>query len=156
MELLHPKCAGLDVHKDIVVACIRIQQDRQAAFQVKTFGTTTQALLQLSSWLGENEVTHVAMEATGVYWKPVWHVLDGTFELVLANAMHIKSVPGRKTDVNDATWISEILAHGWIRSSFVAHRNSRYADTDADAQTVSARASAACAADPEDAGGRQS
>lgn len=76
-------------------------------------------LLQLSDWLSEYEVTHVAMEATGVYWKPVWHVLEGTFDLVLANAMHIKNVPGRKTDVNDATWISDILAHGLIRSSFV-------------------------------------
>jgi transposase len=119
VELLHPKCAGLDVHKDTVVACVRIQQGPQAAFHVETFGTTTLALLQLSDWLSQYEVTHVAMEATGVYWKPVWHVLDGTFELVLANAMHIKNVPGRKTDVNDATWISDILAHGLIRSSFV-------------------------------------
>src|SRR5580704_7371529 len=100
MEVLHARCAGLDVHKDSVVACVRIQQEPQAAHQVRTFGTTTKALLQLSDWLGEHDVTQVAMEATGIYWKPVWHVLDGTFELVLANAMHIKNVPGRKTDVN--------------------------------------------------------
>ena len=119
MELLHPRCAGLDVHKDSVVACIRIQQGPQAVHQVETFGTTTKSLLELSDWLSEHQVTHVAMEATGVYWKPVWHVLDGSFELVLANAMHIKNVPGRKTDINDATWISDITAHGLIRSSFV-------------------------------------
>ena len=119
MEVMHPKCAGLDVHKDSVVACIRIQQGPRATHQVKTFGTTTKALLELSDWLTEYSVTHVAMEATGVYWKPIWHVLDGSLELVLANAMHIKNVPGRKTDVNDATWIADLLAHGLIRSSFV-------------------------------------
>jgi transposase len=119
MEVLHPRCAGLDVHKDSVVACVRIQQESEVVRQVKTFGTATEALLQLSDWLSEHQVTDVAMEATGVYWKPVWHVLDGTFELVLANAMHIKNVPGRKTDVNDATWIADLLAHGLIRASFV-------------------------------------
>ena len=119
MELLNRKCAGLDVHKDSVVACIRIQEGPEAAHHVKTFGTTTKALLELSDWLSQHQVTHVAMEATGVYWKPVWHVLDGTVEQVLANAMHIKNVPGRKTDVNDATWISDLLAHGLIQSSFV-------------------------------------
>jgi len=119
MEVMHPRCAGLDVHKDSVVACIRIQGGPKTTHQVETFGTTTQALLRLSDWLSKHQVTQVAMEATGVYWKPVWHVLDGTFELVLANAMHIKNVPGRKTDVNDATWIADLLAHGLIRSSFV-------------------------------------
>lgn len=119
MEVLYGKCAGLDVHKDSVVACIRIQEGPQASYRIQTFGTTTQALLQLSEWLVEYSVTHVAMEATGVYWKPVWHILDGEFELVLANAMHIKNVPGRKTDVKDAQWISDLLAHGLIRSSFV-------------------------------------
>ena len=96
--MLHPRCAGLDVHKDTVVACTRIQGGPTARRRVETFGTTTTALLALSDWLGEQGVTHVAMEATGVYWKPVWHVLEGSFELVLANAMHIKNVPGRKTD----------------------------------------------------------
>jgi len=119
MEVLYGKCAGLDVHKDTVVACIRIHQGSEGELKVRTFGTTTRALLELSDWLSEHDVTHVAMEATGVYWKPVWHVLDGTFELVLANAMHIKNVPGRKTDVNDAQWIAELLAHGLIRASFV-------------------------------------
>jgi transposase len=86
---------------------------------VETFGTTTKALLKLHDWLTSHGVTCVAMEATGVYWKPVWHVLEDSFELVLANAAHIKNVPGRKTDVNDATWIADLLAHGLIRGSFV-------------------------------------
>lgn len=119
MEVLHPYCAGLDVHKDTVVACVRIQEGATTRRAVETFGTTTKALLALSDWLGEHGVTCVAMEATGVYWKPVWHVLEASFELVLANAMHIKNVPGRKTDVNDATWIADLLAHGLIRASFV-------------------------------------
>jgi len=119
MELLHRRCVGLDVHKDTVVAAIRIQRGAEKESKVRTFGTTTKALLELSDWLSEHEVTHAAMEATGVYWKPVWHVLEGTFELVLANAMHIKNVPGRKTDVNDAQWIADLLAHGLIQASFV-------------------------------------
>src|SRR5262245_12656617 len=100
MEVLYPRCAGLDVHKDSVVACVRIATEGGAEQLVETFGTTTSALLGLSDWLERHQVTHVAMEATGVYWKPVWHVLEDSFELILANAMHIKNVPGRKTDVN--------------------------------------------------------
>ena len=119
MEILHPKCAGLDVHRDTVVACARNAADGTVAHHIRTFGATTKELMALSEWLTEHGVTHVAMEATGVYWQPVWHVLEGSFELVLANAMHIKNVPGRKTDVNDATWISDLLAHGLIRGSFV-------------------------------------
>lgn len=119
MELLHPRCAGLDVHKDTVVACARIQDAPTPQQRVKTFGTTTTDLLALSDWLGEQGITHVAMEATGVYWRSIWHVLEGSFELVLANAAHIKNVPGRKTDVNDAMWIADLLAHGLIRASFV-------------------------------------
>ena len=87
---------------------------------MRSFKTTTKELLALSDWLTGESCTHVAMEATGVYWKPVWHVLsDGDFTLVLANAAHVKNVPGRKTDVNDATWLADLLAHGLIRSSFV-------------------------------------
>jgi transposase len=120
MEVLHPRCCGLDVHKDTVVACLRLVSDGKVTTEVRTFQTTTADLLRLSEWLAENECTHVAMEATGVYWKPVWHVLDdGEFELVLANASHVKNVPGRKTDVNDAMWLAELLAHGLIRGSFV-------------------------------------
>jgi len=120
MEVVYPRCAGLDVHKASVVACARLVEAGKINREVRTFETATAELLALSAWLAEHGVTHVAMEATGVYWKPVWHILsDGEFHLVLANAAHIKNVPGRKTDVNDATWIADLLAHGLIRSSFV-------------------------------------
>jgi transposase len=120
MEVLHPHCAGLDVHKDTVVACVRHMTNGTVTRAVRTFKTTTRDLLALSEWLAAEGCTHVAMEATGIYWKPVWHILsDGESELVLANAAHVKNVPGRKTDVNDATWLADLLAHGLIRGSFV-------------------------------------
>jgi hypothetical protein len=119
MEVLHPRCAGLDVHRDGVVACARLVQRGAIERHVEAFGTTTSELERLSRWLAGHAVTHVAMEATGVYWKPVWAVLAERFELVLANAMHVRNVPGRKTDVNDATWLADLLAHGLIRASFV-------------------------------------
>jgi transposase len=119
MEVLHSTCAGLDVHQKTVVACVRIAAKRKVVREVKTFGSTTSELLALSDWLASHGCTHVAMESTGVYWKPVWHVLEGAFELVLANAMHIRNIPGRKSDKNDATWIADLLALGLIRSSFV-------------------------------------
>jgi transposase len=120
MELLHRRCCGLDVHKETVVGCLRLVSDAKVTTEVRTFQTTTADLLRLSEWLAANECTHVVMEATGVYWKPVWHILDdGEFALVLANAAHVKNVPGRKTDVNDAMWLAELLAHGLIRASFV-------------------------------------
>ena len=120
MEILHAHCAGLDVHKDSVVGCVRHMVDGKVTTAVKTFKTTTQELMALSEWLSTQAVTHIAMEATGVYWKPVWHILsDGEFELVLANAAHVKNVPGRKTDVNDATWLADLMAHGLIKASFV-------------------------------------
>ncbi len=118
MQVLQTRCAGLDVHKDTVVACVRCVSPPMHQ-EVRSFGTTTAELLKLADWLGEHDCTHVAMEAMGVYWKPVWHVLETEFELVLANAAHIRNVPGRKTDVNDAMWIADLLAHGLIRSSFV-------------------------------------
>ena len=118
MEILHPRCAGLDVHKDTVVAAVRCVTEPRHR-EVRSFATTTTGLLSLSEWLASHDCTHVAMEATGVYWKPVWHVLEGSFDLVLANAQHIRNVPGRKTDVGDAAWIADLLAHGLIRSSFV-------------------------------------
>lgn len=118
MEVLYPRCAGLDVHKDVIVAAVRcVSQPRH--HEVRSFATTTSGLLSLSEWLTSHQCTHVAMEATGIYWKPVWHVLEGEFELVLANAQHVRNVPGRKTDVGDAAWIADLLAHGLIRSSFV-------------------------------------
>jgi len=120
MEVLHAHCAGLDVHKDSVVACVRHMAGGKISAPVKTFKTTTQELMALSEWLSSQGVTHIVMEATGIYWKPVWHILsDGEFELVLANAAHVKNVPGRKTDVNDATWLADLMAHGLIRASFV-------------------------------------
>jgi len=110
----------LDVHKDSVVACVRHMVDGDVKREVRSFKTTTKGLLALSEWLSVEGCTHIVMEATGVYWKPVWHILsDGEFELVLANAAHVKNVPGRKTDVNDATWLAELLAHGLVRGSFV-------------------------------------
>src|SRR5215470_6273674 len=94
-EVLHPRCCGLDVHKETVVACVRLAIDGKVVKESRTFSTTTADLIAMSEWLAENKCTHVAMEATGVYWKPVWHILaDGGFELVLANAAHIKNVPG--------------------------------------------------------------
>lgn len=118
MEVLYPRCAGLDVHKDTVVACVRCVTEPEHR-EVRTFATTTSELFALADWLDSHGCTHVAMEATGVYWKPVWHILEARFELVLANAQHIRNVPGRKTDVNDAMWIADLLAHGLIRGSFV-------------------------------------
>ncbi len=119
MEVLYPRCAGLDVHKETVVACVRLAQGATVTRALQKFGTTTRALLTLLDWLEGHAVTHVAMESTGVFWKPVWHVLEGQFTLILGNAQEIRNVPGRKSDINDATWIADLLAHGLIRASFV-------------------------------------
>jgi len=120
MQVLYPRCCALDVHKLTVVACLRLAEGDKVTTEVRTFETTTASLISLRDWLAANKCTHVAMEATGVYWKPVWHILaDGDFELVLANAAHVKNVPGRKTDVRDAEWLVDLLAHGLIRASFV-------------------------------------
>ena len=120
MEVMHERVAGLDVHKDAVVACVRIMAGGKALRECRTFETTTDGLKSLLAWLTETGCTHVAMEATGVYWKPVWNILsDGKFELILANAAHIKNVPGRKTDINDAMWIADLAACGLIKASFV-------------------------------------
>jgi len=120
MDVMHDRVAGLDVHKETIVACVRIMADRKATRECRTFETTTIGLETLLKWLTENACTHVAMESTGVYWKPVWNILsDGTFELLLANAAHIKNVPGRKTDMNDAMWIADLVSCGLIRASFV-------------------------------------
>jgi transposase len=120
MEVLYAHCAGLDIHKETVVACVRHMSGGKVKTEVRTFATMTGTLLDLSAWLATEQITHIAMEATGVYWKPVWHILsDGEFQLVLANAAHVKNVPGRKTDVNDAMWLADLMAHGLIRASFV-------------------------------------
>jgi len=122
MQLLYARCAGLDVHARQVVACARIVVDHTVRYQRLTVPTTTRGLLELADWLASHEVTHVALEATGVYWKPVWHLLEGQIELTLANAQHVKNVPGRKSDVHDAQWLADLLAVGLIRGSFVPPR----------------------------------
>jgi transposase len=120
MDVMHERVAGLDVHKETVVACVRIMAAGKASRECRTFDTTTAGLEALLIWLTENGCTHVAMEATGVYWKPVWNILsDGQFELLVANARHIKNVPGRKTDMNDATWIADLVSFELIKASFV-------------------------------------
>jgi transposase len=120
MDVMHERVAGLDVHKKTIVACVRIMAGGKATRECRTFDTTTAGLEALLSWLTESGCTQVAMEATGVYWKPVWNILsDGTFELIVANARHIKNVPGRKTDMNDAMWIADLVSCGLIKASFV-------------------------------------
>src|SRR4051794_28117577 len=120
MEIVHACCAGLDVHKQTVVACVRrIAPDGRVHTQTRGFGTMTADLLALADWLDAEGVTHAAMESTGVYWKPVFHILEERAELMLVNAQHIKKVPGRKTDVKDAEWIAQLLQHGLLSPSFV-------------------------------------
>ena len=120
MEVMYERVAGLDVHKATIVACVRIHSGRQVKRECRTFSTTTDDLQALLSWLSEQRCTHVAMEATGVYWIPVWMILnDGDFDLIVANAAHVKNVPGRKTDLNDAMWLADLMACGLINGSFV-------------------------------------
>jgi transposase len=120
MDIVHRCCAGLDVHKKTVVACVRrLGPDGSPQTSVRTFGTMTADLLALGDWLAAEGVTQVAMESTGVYWKPVYHLLEDRFTLLLVNAQHIKKVPGRKTDVKDAEWIAQLLQYGLLSSSFV-------------------------------------
>jgi transposase len=120
MDVIHPHCAGIDVHKDTVVVCVRHRQaDGTDASTVRTYGTTTQALEQLALWLADEQIPIAAMESTGVYWQPVWNILEGALELLLVNAHHYKQLPGRKTDVKDCRWLSELLQHGLLKGSFV-------------------------------------
>jgi transposase len=116
MRVIHERCAGLDVHKKTVVACRRDERKQQ---ETKSFGTTTPELLELVDWLLEWECTHVAMESTGDYWKPIYNILEGSFQVFLVNAQHVKHVPGRKTDVKDAQWLAELLQHGLLKASFI-------------------------------------
>lgn len=120
MEVVYPQCAGLDVHKKTVVAAIIVAQPNgELRKETRTFGTMTADLLALSDWLMAQGVTHVAMESTGEYWKPVFNILEANFEVWLVNAQHIKAAPGRKTDINDAEWIADLLRHGLRRASFI-------------------------------------
>lgn len=121
MEVVYECCCGLDVHAKTVVACV-IKHGRKA---IRTFGTMTEELLQLSDWLTSEGCTHVAIESTGVYWKPVFNLLEGTVEVILVNARHIKAVPGRKTDVRDCEWLADLLRHGLLRASFIPPREIR-------------------------------
>src|SRR5688572_2815879 len=127
MEVVYPCCCGLDVHKVSVTACVLwAERGGRARKEKRRFGTFTADLLQLADWLRACGVTHVAMEATGVYWKPVWNVLDGQFtDVLLVNAQHIKAVPGRKTDQKDSEWIADLLQHGLLRGSFVPPQPTR-------------------------------
>ena len=119
MEVLYPRCCGLDVHKSSITACVLIAQSGKPLKHIRRFGCTTRELRELVVWLQEFGIEHVTMESTGVYWKPVWNVLEGHFQIVLANAQPIKAVPGRKTDTRDSQWIAELLQHGLLRSSFI-------------------------------------
>ncbi len=120
MEAIVESCCGLDVHQATVVACILVgKPDRKPRKEVRTFGTVTAELIRMREWLQAEGCTHVGMESTGVYWMPVYTILEGAFELIIGNATHIKQVPGRKTDVKDSEWIADLLRHGLIRRSFV-------------------------------------
>lgn len=130
MEVVYKHCAGLDVHKRTVVACVILsdvasESGTKPSKEIRTFNTMTADLLNLSDFLTARQVTHVAMESTGVYWKPIWNLLEANFSLILANAAHIKAVPGRKTDVKDSEWIADLARHGLIIQSFVPDRDQR-------------------------------
>lgn len=120
MQVVYTHCAGLDVHKKIVVACAIKPKDKGGwGKEIETFSTITCDLLRLSDWLTAHGTTHVAMESTGEYWRPVFNILEASFEVILVNAAHIKNVPGRKTGIKDAQWIAELLQHGLVRPSFI-------------------------------------
>jgi transposase len=119
MEVLHSRCCGLDVHKSSISACILLNVGGRVQKHQRRFGAMTQDLRELAEWLRQLEVKQIAMESSGVYWKPVWNVLEGQFTVILVNAQHIKNVPGRKTDQKDAEWIAQLLQHGLLRPSYV-------------------------------------
>jgi len=126
MEVIYERCCGLDVHKRSVVACLMVPGPGSGSRkEIRTFGTMTEEVLRLSDWLAESGCAHVAMESTGVYWKPLWNLLEGSFALLLVNAHHVKAVPGRKTDVRDCEWLADLLRHGLLRPSFVPDRAQR-------------------------------
>lgn len=126
MDILHPRCAGMDVHQETIVACVlTTSEEGQVERETRTFGTLTKDLFELLKWLEAKAVTHVAMESTGIYWKPVYNILEGYVEVTLANAARIKNVPGRKTDVCDAEWIAKLLRVGLIEPSFVPSEDLR-------------------------------
>ena len=120
MEILYERCAGLDVHKKNVKVCLKTKDaDGRPSKEVRTYATKTQNILQMRDWLKEQGCTHIALESTGVYWKPIYNLLEDDFEILVVNAHHLKAVPGRKTDVKDAEWIADLLQHGLLRASFI-------------------------------------
>jgi transposase len=120
MEVLYPRCAGMDVHKETVVVCVLTPgPGADPHKEIRQFGTTTGELRKLAEWLKQEGVTHAAMESTGVYWKPVFNILESSCELILVNARHIRQVPGRKTDKADSAWLANLLRHGLLEASFV-------------------------------------
>lgn len=126
MKVVYPRCCGLDVHQKSVTACVlTVESGGERPKELRTFGTMTDDLLALADWLVTMGCTHVAMESTGVYWKPIYNLLEGAFTLLVVNAQHIKAVPGRKSDVRDAEWIADLLQHGLLRGSFIPDRPQR-------------------------------
>src|SRR6266508_1160198 len=126
MDVVYPCCCGIDIHKQSAVACVIVSETKgPPRKEIRTFGTMTDDLLALADWLASKAVTHVAMESTGVYWKAPFNLLEGQFDVLLANAQHMKAVPGRKTDVKDAEWIADLLRHGLLKPSFVPDRPQR-------------------------------
>lgn len=126
MRVMYQRVAGLDVHKKTVVACrMQVTGEQRIVWETRTFGTMTRDVLQLHDWLGEWDVAQVALESTGDYWKPVFNLLEESYEVVLVNAQHVKKVPGRKTDVSDAEWLAELLLHGLLRASFIPAKPQR-------------------------------
>src|SRR5437588_5683043 len=120
MRVLYARCAGLDVHKALIVACLLLTASSgKTSKLVRTFASTTAGLSALADWLASQGVTHVAMESTGIYWRPVFNLLEGRFEVILVNAQHMKAIPGHKTDIKDSAWIAQLLRHGLLKASFI-------------------------------------
>ena len=125
MQVMYQRCAGIDVHLRFLVVCLSIVETGQRRKEIRTFRHETADLLALRAWLLQEGCSHVAMESTGVYWMPVYRRLEGFFELVVANAQHIKTVPGRKTDVQDAEWIADLLQHGLVTASLFPAKSNK-------------------------------
>src|SRR6266571_4225842 len=125
MEAIFPRCAGLDVHKETVEATSRIWEGRRVEQQTRRWRTMTRELLQMADWMAATGVTHVAMESTGVFWKPIYNILESRFTVILVNARHLKQVPGHKSDVRDCQWIAQLLQHGLLKGSFIPPRAQR-------------------------------
>src|SRR5438445_12904369 len=126
MNVMYQRCCGIDDQKNFIIACLSIREEGETRKAVRRFGTMSRDLITLRHWLLEEGCTHVAMESTGVYWRTVYSHLYGFFEIVVANAQHMRAVPGRKTDVQDAEWIADLLQHGLLTASFVPSPEQQY------------------------------